>query len=100
MNQPTKIKLSKIFLGIFTYFFLCFIFILFSNRTEILSIDLVIIDILVYSGLFSIFLCPLFSFLAICFNRDNKDLQIVFAFSLIPLLWFFIELGNTNFGGF
>ena len=98
MNQPTKIKISRIFLGLFAYFFLCFIFILFTNRTELSTIDSIFIDILGNSGLFSVILCPLFSFMAILFNRDNKDLQIVFAFSLIPLLWFFIELGNTNFG--
>ena len=98
MNQSTKIKISRIFLGLFAYFFLCFIFIVSTNKTEVVTIDSIFIDILGNPGLFSVILCPLFSFMATLFNRDNKDLQIVFAFSLIPLLWFFIELGNTNFG--
>ncbi|WP_314241729.1 hypothetical protein [Empedobacter tilapiae] len=99
MNQPIKIKVSRIFLGLTIFFFLCFIIMYNIDGTEIARSQNFMLDFIAIIGFASFILCPLFSILSIIFNYRNRILYLVLLLSFIPFFGILKLFEGANFGG-
>ena len=99
MNQPTKIKISRVFLGLTIFFFLCFIIMYNIDGTEIARSQNFMFDFVAITGFASFILCPLFSVLSIIFNYKNWILYLVLFLSFIPYFGVSKLFEHANFGG-
>ncbi len=99
MNQPTKIKMSRIFLGLTIFFFICFVVMFSIDGTEIARSQFFLLDFIAYTGFASFILCPLFSVLSIIFNYKNWMLYLVLLLSFIPFFGIVKLFEGANFGG-
>lgn len=99
MNQPTKIKISRIFLGLTIFFFICFIFMYNIDGTEIGRSQNFVFHFIAITGFASFILCPLFSILSIIFNYKNWMLYLVLLLSFIPFFGILKLFEGANFGG-
>ena len=99
MNQPIRIKISKIFLGLTIFFFICFIIMYSIDGTEIARSQFFLLDFIAIIGFASFILCPLFSILSIIFNYKNWILYLVLLLSFIPYFGVSKLFEHANFGG-
>lgn len=99
MNQSIKIKVSRIFLGLTIFFFLCFIIMYNIDGTEIARCQNFMLDFIAIIGFASFILCPLFSILSIIFNYRNRILYLVLLLSFIPFVGILKLFEGANFGG-
>lgn len=99
MNQPTKINISRVFLGLTIFFFLCFIVMYNIDGTEIARNQNFMFDFIAITGFGSFILCPLFSIISIIFNYKNRILYLVLLLSFIPFFGILKLFEDANFGG-